>query len=156
MFHPPVIFASLLLGIGLTAVAGRHPWLVALPAAALLLTTLRRRPRVVPLPEQVAALLRASGWRQVEVLAPMGALGTDITGTAPDGRRWVVRCHRDAATLDPADIQRFADAAHQMRRADVHALFTAAPVTAPARAAARHCRTMLLTRADLTTRPAKE
>jgi hypothetical protein len=62
------------------------------------------------LTERVTALMRAGGWRQVTITAPMGALGTDVLGIGTDGRRWLLRCHGDPARLDRADIHRFADA----------------------------------------------
>lgn len=154
MSHPPVLLGSVLLGIGLLALIDRHPLLLVPLALALAVAvvaaSLRRRPRTIDLPDHVAGLMRTNGWRTVSVSAAMGRLGTDVTGVAADGRRWVVRCHRDAAILEPADVLRFAEAVHGMRRADVHALFTTGPITDPVREAARRCRTTLLDRNALT------
>jgi hypothetical protein len=63
--------------------------------------------------------MREGGWRQVTVTASMGHLGTDVTGIAADGRRWVLRCHPDPSGLTPVDVHRFADAVRQMRRGDL-------------------------------------
>ena len=83
------------------------------------------------LTDRVAALMRDGGWRQVTVTAAMGHLGTDVVGMGADGRRWLMRCHRDAARLAPADVHRFADTARNLRRGDVTMLVTAGPVSAP-------------------------
>jgi hypothetical protein len=63
--------------------------------------------------------MREGGWRQVTVTASMGHLGTDVTGIAADGQRWVLRCHPDPAGLAPVDVHRFADTVRQMRRGDL-------------------------------------
>jgi hypothetical protein len=151
MSHPPVVLGSVLLAIGLAAVIDRRPAIVALLVVAVVgavVAAARRQPRVITFPEQVAARMLADGWRQVTLSAAMGPLGTDITGVSGDGRRWVVRCHSHGV-LDPADVQRFADAVRQMRRADVHALVTEATLTVRARAAADGCRTVVVDRAGL-------
>ncbi|GAA2630995.1 restriction endonuclease [Paractinoplanes durhamensis] len=83
------------------------------------------------LADRVAALMRSGGWRHVTVTASMGNLGTDVVGVAADGRRWVLRCHRDPARLDPADVHRFADAVRQMRRAEVTMLVIAGTAPGP-------------------------
>ncbi|HEV7710428.1 MAG TPA: restriction endonuclease [Asanoa sp.] len=85
---------------------------------------------------RVAALLRAAGWRQVTVTAAMGQLGTDVVGVGVDGRRWVTRCHREPARLDPSDVHRFADTVRQLRRGNATMLVTAGTVPSPVRNAA--------------------
>ena len=92
----------------------------------------------------VAGLMRAGGWREVSVAAAMGHLGTDVCGVGVDGRRWVVRCHPDAALLDPADVRRFADAVRLTRRGEVIVLVAAGFVPAALRQAAQRCGTTLV------------
>ena len=98
------------------------------------------------LTRHVAGLMRAGGWQQVSVAAAMGHLGTDVYGVGVDGRRWVVRCHPDAALLDPADVRRFADAVRLTRRGDVVVLVAAGFVPAALRRAAQRCGTTLVDR----------
>jgi Restriction endonuclease len=102
-----------------------------------------------PLPEQVAGLMRAGGWREVTVAAAMGRLGTDVIGVGADGRRWVVRCHHDAGRLDAADVRRFADAVRELRRGEVAVLVTEQPPSTSLLRAALRCGTRLVDRAGL-------
>ncbi len=53
------------------------------------------------------------------VTASMGHLGTDVTGVAADGRRWVLRCHPDPSSVAALDVHRFADGVREMRRGDL-------------------------------------
>ena len=84
----------------------------------------------------VATLLRTGGWKGVTVAAAMGPLGTDVVGVGADGRRWLIRCHRDASRLHPPDVHRFADTVRQLRRGDIAVLITAGEVPEPVRQAA--------------------
>jgi hypothetical protein len=84
----------------------------------------------------VVGLMRQGGWARVSVSAAMGHLGTDVVGVAADGRRWLVRCHRDASRLQPSDVHRFARAVRELRRGDVAVLVTAGEVPARIRHAA--------------------
>jgi hypothetical protein len=81
--------------------------------------------------DHVAGLLRAGGWTRVTVTAAMGHLGTDVVGVSADGRRWLMRCHRDPTRLDPSDVHRFAETARDLRRGDLAMLVTAGTVSAP-------------------------
>jgi hypothetical protein len=103
----------------------------------------------VALPRQVAGLMRAGGWRQVTVAAGMGHLGTDVLGVGADGRRWVVRCHHEAARLGPADVRRFADTVRELRRGEVVVLVTEQTVSTALRLAAQRCGTRLVDTAGL-------
>ena len=76
----------------------------------------------------VVGLMRHGGWARVSVSAAMGHLGTDVVGVGADGRRWLVRCHRDASRLQPSDVHRFAHAVRQLRRGDIAVLVTAGDV----------------------------
>ena len=94
--------------------------------------------------QYVAGLLRAGGWKRVSVSAPMGPLGTDVSAVGADGRRWLVRCHRDATRLRPADVHRFADTVRLCRRGDVTVLITAGTVPEQVRRAAVASRTTVV------------
>ena len=89
-----------------------------------------------------------SGWRRgADRAREAPALPDQV---AADGRRWVVRCHHDAARLDPADVWRFADAVREFRRGEVTVLVTDQPVSSSVRRAAQRCGTTLVDRAGLT------
>jgi len=113
---------------------------VSVVGACAAIRSRHRRPGVAmtdrQLADRVAALMRSGGWRRVTVTGALGHLGTDVVGVAADGRRWLMRCHRDPDRLDPSDVFRFADTARYLRRGDVTILVTAGPVPAPARHAA--------------------
>ncbi|MGX6600599.1 restriction endonuclease [Micromonosporaceae bacterium Da 78-11] len=100
----------------------------------------------IQLTRYVAGLMKAGGWRRVSIAAAMGHLGTDVLGVGADGRRWVVRCHPDAARLDPSDVRRFADAVRQLRRGDVSVLVAAGIVPIALRQAAQGRGTTLVDR----------
>ncbi|MET0425878.1 MAG: restriction endonuclease [Actinoplanes sp.] len=92
------------------------------------------------LPDRVADLMRAGGWRRVTITAAMGHLGTDVVGVGADGRRWLIRCHDDPGSLQPLDVQRFAETTRKMRRSEVTIMVTGRTAAEPVLLAARQAR----------------
>ncbi|GIF74643.1 restriction endonuclease [Asanoa siamensis] len=123
--------------------------LVVVAIVGARLAARRRRMTEGDLAARVATVLRAGGWRRVTVTSTLGHLGTDVVGVARDGRRWLLRCPRDPASLTAADVSRFAEAARYLGRGDVTVLVTSGPVPPPVRAAATQARVTLVDSDDL-------
>ncbi|GIE85369.1 restriction endonuclease [Actinoplanes regularis] len=96
-----------------------------------------------------ARLMRASGFRRVEVVGGSGDMGADVFAYTPDGRRVVVQCKRFAGNLGSPHVQRFAGTARDIHGADVALLVTTGRPTAQAREVALRCRITLIDRPAL-------
>jgi restriction system protein len=100
----------------------------------------------------VAALLRRTGFTNVEVCGGSGDLGADVTAASPSGRRVVVQCKRlraDRAVGSP-DVQRFAGTARALHHADIAVIITTGRFSAPAASTAARLNIALVDRQTLT------
>lgn len=96
-----------------------------------------------------ARLMRASGFRAVQVVGGSGDMGADVVARTPDGRRVVVQCKRFAGNLGSPHVQRFAGTARDIHGAEVALLVTTGRPTAQAREVASRCRITLIDRPAL-------
>jgi restriction system protein len=96
-----------------------------------------------------ARLMRASGFRRVQVVGGSGDMGADVLACTPDGRRVVVQCKRLAGNLSSPHVQRFAGTARDIHGAEVALLVTTGRPTAQAREVALRCRITLIDRPAL-------
>jgi restriction system protein len=97
----------------------------------------------------VAALMRRTGLRAVQVTGRAADLGADITASTADGRRVVVQCKRYAGSVGSPHVQRLNGTAWTIHRADVTLLVTTGRLTASARDLAGRCGITVIDRAAL-------
>jgi len=96
-----------------------------------------------------ARLMRASGFRRVQVVGGSGDMGADVIAWTADGRRVVVQCKRLAGNLGSPHVQQFAGTARDIHRADVALLVTTGRPTTQAREIALRCQITLVDRPAL-------
>ncbi len=148
--HP---VAAILIGLGLALVTAAGLWLWAADRRRI-----AAHEREVAITDGMtgdqfehftARLMRASGFRGVQVVGGSGDMGADVVARTPDGRRVVVQCKRFAGNLGSPHVQRFAGTAREIHGAEVALLVTTGRPTAQARDVALRCRITLIDRAAL-------